>query len=513
PETCAMALAVPGRPVKVEYLREEDWVASVSRHPGKYWMKIGFKKDGTPVACDARFTGYKGAYYVDASGVGFTTGAWLIGTYKWGTIRYKGEMYFTNQVPSGAFRGYGNPQTQFVMEQLVDRACNALGIDPLAWRLKFHKGVGDDGWILGFKYPSCALDECLKRGAEAIGWEEKRKKYQNQTGTKRRGVGIGVMTHTSGAFPMLLEHTTCTVKLNEDATAEVILSCSDLGQGIHSALRSIAAETLGIPVEDVHMKVADSDASGFDIGAHASRTTYVGGGATLAAAEDAKKQILQRASEMLEASPEDLELKDKKVFVKGSPDKSVDLKEITQRAVYATMDHKTGQPLVPQGQIQGYASYRPVHHSPPWSASFAEVEVDTETGKVKVVDFVTAYDIGRAIHPANVEGQLEGGAQQGLGNVLTEDIDYNAKGLCRNNSFTDYKLLGPVDMPPMKIILVEDPDPMGPYGAKGVGECGLITPIGAVANAIYHALGIQFKEEPITPERILKALKEKSKAV
>jgi len=249
------------------------------------------------------------------------------------------------------------------------------------------------------------------------------------------------------------------------------------------------------------------------VGAHASRTTFVGGGATMAAAEDVKKQIFQRASEMLEANPEDLELKDKKVFVKGSPDRSVDLKEITQQGVYNTMDSETGQPVGAHGQIQGYASFRPAHHSPPWAASFAEVEVDTETGKVKLVDFVTAFDIGRAIHPPSVEGQLEGGAQQAFGNVLTEEMDYNAKGLCRNNSFTDYKLLGPVDMPQMKVILVEDPDPIGPYGAKSCGESGVMSPIGAVANAIYHALGIQFKEEPITPEKILKALKEKSKAV
>jgi xanthine dehydrogenase molybdenum-binding subunit len=506
---CAMAMAVPGRHVLVQFLREEDWLASVSRHPGKYWLKIGFKKDGSPVACDAHFTADKGAYYVDAGGIGFTTGAWLLGMYKWGAFRYKGDSYFTNQGMCGAHRGYGNPQTQFVMEQLVDRACAKLGIDPLEWRLKFHKDVGDFGWILGVPYASCGLTDCLKQGAEAIGWKEKRAKYAHQTGTKRRGVGIGVMNHTSGAFPMLLEQTTCTIRLNEDASAEVILSCSDLGTGAHTTLWQIAAETLGFPLEDVHLKTGDSDASGFDIGSHASRTLYAGGNAVIAACEKVKKELIARASEALEISPDDLEIRDKKVFGKGS-DKFVDIKEICFRGVTAIADPQTGKYPMPPGQIEAYVSYIPPHNSPPMSASFAEVEVDTETGIVKVLKLVTAYDIGKAIHPDAVIGQLDGGSQQGLGNVLTEDMVYDSKGRCLNNNFTDYKMLGPSDMPELQMILVETaPDPYGPYGAKSVGESGLITPIGAVANAIYQALGIQFLEAPITPERVLAALKAK----
>ncbi|MCP5098920.1 MAG: molybdopterin-dependent oxidoreductase, partial [Chloroflexi bacterium] len=173
PEVCAMALAVPGRHVKLQSPREEDWLTSPSRHPGRYKMRIGGKDDGTPVACDGKFTSDKGAYYLDGSGVAYTTGAWLSGMYKWGSLRYKGETYFTNQTICGAFRGYGNPQTNFTMEQLVDRACNKLNIDPVEWRKRWHKDVGDDGWCAGVPLSSCALDECLDRGAEAIGWKEK----------------------------------------------------------------------------------------------------------------------------------------------------------------------------------------------------------------------------------------------------------------------------------------------------------------------------------------------------
>ncbi|MBE9533521.1 MAG: molybdopterin-dependent oxidoreductase, partial [Proteobacteria bacterium] len=506
PETCAMALAVPGRPVKVQSAREEDWVASESRHPGKYRIKLGVKKDGTPVAVDAHFTSDRGAYFTHASGCAFTTGAWLSGMYKFGALRYKGDTYYTNQAPSGAFRGYGNPQTNFALEQIVDRACGELNIDPVDWRKKWHKGAGDDGWCLGVPYSSCALDECLERGAEAIGWEEKRAKYANQSGNKRRGVGVGVMNHTSGAMPMLLEHTTCTVKMNEDGSAVITFSCSDMGQGTHTVLKQIAADTLGIPIDEIHIHV-NMDSAGFDIGSHASRTTYVGGGAVIKACEDVKRQLIERASIRLGIPEEALEIKAQQVVSKDDPEKMLSVKEICRSGIYNFTNPETGETNGVPGQIQGYASHFPAHNSPPFGACFTEVEVDIETGEVKVLELVIAHDIGRAINPMAVEGQLEGGVQQALGMVLTEELQYDDAGLCLNNSFTDYKMFGPADMPKTKIILVEQPDPIAPLGMKSVGEAGPVNPVGATANAISHALGITFTEAPITPEKILQALK------
>ena len=508
PETCAMAMAVPGRPVKVQSAREEDWVASESRHPGKYWIKMGVKKDGTPVAVDAHFTSDAGGYFTHGSGVAFTTGSWLAGMYKFNAVRYKGDSYYTNQAPSGAYRGYGNPQTNFVLEQMVDRACEQLGADPVEWRKQWHKGAGDDGWCIGVPYSSCALDECLDRGAAAIGWQEKREKYVKQTGVKRRGVGVSVMNHTSGAMPMLLEHTTCTVKMNEDASIVVTLACSDLGQGSHTVLRQIAAETLGMPMEEVHLHV-NMDAAGFDIGSHASRTTYVGGGAVVKACEDVKRQLFERASQRLGLPAADLEFKDRQVVCKTDRQKFMTVKEICHAGVYHFVDPQTGQANGVPGQIQGYASYFANHNSPPFGACFAEVEVDVETGEVKVLELVMAHDIGRAINPKTVEGQLEGGSHQALGMTLSEDICYDAKGLCRNNSFTDYKMFGPVDMPRITTILVEQPDPVAPLGMKSVGEAGPVSPVGATANAVAHALGIMFTEAPITPERVLQAIRAK----
>ncbi|NOY12585.1 MAG: molybdopterin-dependent oxidoreductase [Deltaproteobacteria bacterium] len=505
PETCAMAMAVPGRPVKVQSSREEDWVASESRHPGKYKIKLGVKKDGTPVALDAHFTSNAGAYFTHASGTAFTTGSWLSGMYKIGALRYKGDTYYTNQAPSGAFRGYGNPQTNFALEQIVDQVCKKLKIDPVEWRKKWHKGEGDDGWCIGVPYSSCALDECLDRGAEAIGWKEKRAKYANQSGTKRRGIGVGVMNHTSGAMPMLLEHTTCTIKMNEDMSVVITLSCSDLGQGSHTVLKQIAADSLGISMDEIHILV-NMDAAGFDIGSHASRTTYVGGGAVLKACEDVKRQLIERAAIRLEIPEGELKIKDQQVLSRKNPEKRLSVKEICHTGVYNFTDPQTGKTNGVPGQIQGYASHFPSHNSPPFGACFAEVEVDTETGEVQVLELVIAHDIGRAINPMAVEGQLEGGAHQALGMTLTEETCYDEAGLCRNNSFTDYKLFGPVDMPKITCILVEQPDPIAPLGMKSVGEAGPVNPVGATANAISHALGIMFTAAPITPEKILRAI-------
>ena len=507
PHACAMALAVPNRPIMVNMSREEDWVASESRLPGKGKFKVGFKKDGTPMACEFEVEMLKGGHYTHGI-VTLAVGLFTLGMYKWNSFRFNGKSYFTNQVACGAYRGYGNPQANFMIEQVIERACNELGLDPIEWRKKWHKTTGDDIWGIGTTYTSCALDKCMDKGAKAIGWAEKRKKYVNQTGTKRRGIGASVMAHCSGGFPILLEHTVTTVRLNEDATAEVISACSDLGQGSHTVLRQLAAENLGFPLEDVHMKTGDMDAAGFDIGAHASRTTYVGGNSVLAACEDAKRQIFERAGKLLEANPEDLELKDKTISVKGSPDKSYDLVKLLHNGVYGFMNPVTGEYDIPTGQIQGYASYYPTSSSPPFAACFSEVEVDIETGEVEVIDLVYAYDIGKAINPMAVEGQLEGGVQQGLGLTLTEETYYDANGLCLNNSWTDYKMFGPLDMPPLKTILVEEPDPLGPYGAKSCGESGGVAPIGATANAIYNAIGIQMAHAPITPEKVLKAIKE-----
>lgn len=509
PETCALAMAVEGRPVKVQSPREEDWLTSPSRHPGDFWMKMGFKRDGTPVALDAKFTCSKGAYYLDSSALLICAGQWLGAMYHWESFRYTAESYYTNHSVCGAYRGYGNPQSAFASESLINRACNELKIDPIVWRKKFHKGVGDAAWFVTTKYPSCALDECIDRATTQFAYQEKIEKYKYQSGTKRRGIGVCAGTHTSGGAPMILEHTVVTVRMNEDASATLSLACSDIGQGSHTTLRQIAAETLGLPIEKVFLATGDTDSNAFDIGAHASRTLYVGGTAVLVACEDAKNQLFARAAKVLECNPDDLDINEGIISVKGSPGISVTAEKICYDSIFNFPNMQTGQPEGELGQIVGYASHMPTENSPPFAVTLCEVEVDMETGETDIIEVVTAYDIGKAINPEIVDGQLDGGAQHGLGMGLIEEMYYDDKGRCTNNSFTDYKQLGPSDLPRIQNILVEEPDPLGPYGAKSAGELSLVTPLGAVANAVYDATGVQITDLPITPEKLMKAIVER----
>jgi xanthine dehydrogenase molybdenum-binding subunit len=506
PATCAMAMAVPGRPIKVNYSREEDWIASETRNATTWKLKMGFKQDGTPVAFDGYQATLKGGYYTHG-GVVFVSGVMARATYKWENWRFDGESYFTNHVPSGAFRGYGNPEQTFATEQLIQRMCNDTGIDPVEWRMRWHRETGDDLYGFGSPIQSCGATEALMKGAEAFRWKEKTEKYANQTGIKRRGIGMMLGVHASGGFPLLLEHTVATVTLNEDATAVVNCSVSDLGCGNHTAITQIAAETLGFPMDDVFLLAGDSDANAFDIGAHSSRTTWTAGLAVKEACEDAVRQVLEKTAKHLKVDPSDLEMKDKRIYVRENPDRVVNLTDVLWKGIYAFMDLENFQFPFERGQIIGKGDFMPFANNPAWYTTFVEVEVDMETGEWKLIDCCYVNDIGQAIHPPSVEGQLEGGIQQGIGYALTEGMLYDANGLCLNNSFTDYKMLGPSDMPSCDIHLLETAEPYGPYGGRGAGEGGLIGPVSAAANAISNAIGVQINHAPITPEKIFQAIK------
>jgi xanthine dehydrogenase molybdenum-binding subunit len=508
PYVAAMALALPGRVIKLNYTREEDWVASETRHSGRFKLKMGFKKDGTPVVYDAFATYEKGAYYTHG-GVVWISGILARGTYKFENFRFDGNATFNNKVPCGAFRGYGNPQQALCMEQLIQRMCTETGIDTIEWHKKWHREAGGDPWGFGVPTMNCGADEVLERGVKSFDWYGKKENNAEQSGPIRRGTGMMLGAHCSAGFPVLLEHTVAQVTLNEDATAIINCSISDLGCGNHTAITQIAAETLGFAMEDVYLKWGDSDANAFDIGAHASRTIWTAGRAVKEACEDAMKQVFAKAAKFLKVDPADLVMEDKKIFTLEDQDKIVDLKELLWKGIYAFMNPEDFQFKFDRGQIIGKASFMPFANNPGWYACFVELEIDTETGEWKVLECTYVNDIGQAIHPPSVEGQLEGGIQQGLGFSLSEEMYYDENGLILNNSFTDYKMFGPTDMPKCDIQLVNSEEQYGPYGARGVGEAGLCAPGPAVANAIFDAVGISIPEAPFTPEKILKAIKGK----
>ncbi len=490
-----------GRPVKLQYTREEAFQATESRHPITFELKTGVKKDGTFTARQMKAYINAGAYATHTPSFAGPVAGWFLAMYKCPNIKYEGYSVYTNTAPTGAFRGYGNPQVVFAVESQLDEIARTIGMDPRELTLKNHPCKGEVWVWSNWEIENCGLEEAVSKGADSIGWEEKRGKAQGSSPNKKRGVGMGYMMHVSGARPMLHETASAIIKFNQDGSANLIYSSSDCGQGSSTVLSQIAAEELGIPFENVIItKEADTDVAPFDIGSHASRQIYSGGNAVRLAARQAKAKLLEQAAQMLEVGVDQLEVRDGTVLVKENPGKNLPVAEVVYQALYGKHGH----------EIMGMSSTEPPGNPPVYAAQFAEVEVDTQTGEVTVIKLVAAHDTGTAINPASVEGQIQGALQQGMGYALTEEVMLDqATGRILNPDFTDYKLLTTMDMPEIEAIIVQAASTSGPFGAKSIGESGLVPTAAAIANAIYDAVGVRVKELPITTEKVLALLREK----
>lgn len=503
-EHLAAALAIKaGMPVKLKFYRNEDFATRFTReHVQRVDMKLGFLNDGTPKACKARYTGNAGGYVAKAASGCAVALASNLTPYAFESMYQEIEARYTNLLPGGAMRGFGGIQSSFARETLLDEACEKIGMDPIEFRKKYHRQVGDAAWFPGSNISSCGLDECLDIGAEKIGWKDKRGKMPAE-GPIRRGVGVASMAWLSGAQPMLLEHTNATLKFNADGGCSLIVCIGNIGQGVGTSLTQIAAEILGIGFEDIHLVCQDTDVTGFDIGTHASRGCYCIGQAVQKASLKAKQKILARAAKKLGVTAESLDMKDKRIFVVKEPEKGIAYRELAEDLIY-NFEGDCEQLVV-------HATAEPSDFAPPWQAGFAEVAVDIETGEVTIVKWLTIHDVGTAINPMIVEGQLEGGTLQGIGFSLYEDPVYSEQtGVCMTDGFDKYKIPTTLDMPDHEAILVELGDPTGPFGAKSAGESGNFLQAPAIANAIYDAVGIRLREVPMTPEKILAAIQAKN---
>jgi len=500
-EPICVALALKtNKPVKLEYTKEEDFTATDTRTGDYYTVKMGFKKDGTLHAFTIHTTAWSGGYLGRAQLAGGITLVWGLGHYRCPNTDGWCDVVYTNVPLAGAMRGYGNPEIMWGVEQTMDIAAEKLGIDPVELRLKNVKHTGEMA-NMGLPIESSYIDDCIREGAKRIGWKEKRTK--RKAGKIRWGVGMATMTHCSGAWPLLIEHSSAFIKFNEDGTISLMVNPGSPGTHIWGTLAQIAAEELGISVEDVNVVTGSTDATMFDLGSHASRSTYVTGNAVLEAARQAKAQLMERAAKMLGVSPDELDVKDRQVYVKKAPEKHISVADVCFDAIW----NLKGESL----NISGKSSWASHYNSVPTAAYFAEVAVDTETGEVKVIKFITATDCGTAINPMTVEAQCEGGIQQGIGYGLTEDYVINKDtGVVESDNFTTYKMPGTLDMPETEIIIIDKPDPKGPFGAKGVGEPALVGVAPAIANAVYDAVGVRITDLPITPEKVIAALKAKS---
>lgn len=501
-DICAHLTIATGRPVRLEYTREEEFRSSRSRHPQILRLKAGVSRDGTLQALELRLLGNTGAYGAHALTVQTNTGSKALSLYRCQNLRFVMDAVYTNLPPAGAFRGYGVPQGTFALESFMDELAEALGMDPIAFRRKNWVRPGDVFALAkalgegreGFETPiaSCGLPQCVEQAAKAIGWGQVVRTDPARPHI-RRGQGLACATQGSG-IPGL-DMGAASIKMNDDGSFNLLIGATDLGTGSDTALAQIAAEVLGTDPEEIIVYSSDTDFTPFDKGAYASSTTYISGGAVKKAAEEVARQIKEVAGKMLHADPATLHLRERAVW---APDgRSVTLEEVALHSLHVAEQH----------QIMATASHMSYLSPPPYAATFAEVEVDVETGEVRVLKLACAVDCGTPINPAAAEGQIEGGLTQALGYAVCEEMLYDEAGRLLNPSLRDYHIFRADEMPEITAILVPTYEPSGPFGAKAVAEIPMNGVAPAVANAVYAATGARIRQIPLTPERVRAALK------
>ncbi|MBA3036095.1 MAG: molybdopterin-dependent oxidoreductase [Desulfobacterium sp.] len=501
-----------GRPVKIIYSREEEFTSTAHRHGVTVNHKIGVKKDGTIKAVDSKFFADGGAYNSHSAISMFIMGTLQNGPYNMGSFKYEGIRVYTNKPFAGGVRGHGAIQPRFVIETMMDSISEKLDIDPIEIR-KMNAVKAGQTTISKFKIRSCGHTEALDKAVEEIGWKDKWRKLPDG-----KGVGLASMFFASGAaFSFFYDNppSFSGVKINAETDGNFTLftGTSDIGQGSETTLAQIAAEELGVGLNKISVIASDTATTPLDMGSYSSRVTVFGGGAAKIAAYNMKMKLFDIAADMLEANKDDLEAKNERIYVKGTPEKSVSIADTVIGYYNKMKEHLTSSgDYNPPADVGGEMrlDLGEVNISPTFSfgTHATEVDVDKETGEVKVQKIAAAHDCGFAINPMAVEGQIEGSIQMTFGQALLEDYRME-KGWSITNSFIDYKMATSEDMPYIKPIIVESIDSEGPFGAKEASEGTNVATIPSIANAIYDAVGIRMKDLPITPEKILRALEKK----
>ncbi|MGD8763425.1 MAG: molybdopterin-dependent oxidoreductase [Desulfobacteraceae bacterium] len=506
---CAAWFAIRlGKPVKFVYEREEVFISTRQRHPMYITVKTGVKKDGTILAQKFKAHADGGAYNSTAPTMIALSCFFLMIPYRVPNLIYEGYHIYTNKPVGGAMRGHGIPQARFAVERQLDMIADQIGVDPAEIRIKNSVHAGEPH-PAGFVINTCGFSDSVKKAADAIGWGEKRGKLP-----LGRGVGLAGASFPSGVSNMSHISSGAVVQVGRDGAVNVLSGAADIGQGAETVISQIVAEELGVPLEDIRITAADTGITPLDPGTFGSGVTVRAGNAARLAAISVKQKLFNFIADKLEANAADLVAKDRKIFVKGSPDKGMTLMQALKTYQYADLP----MPIVGRGSWMAPASEPTTlfkedgNFAPSYSfmTQAAEVEVDLHTGKVKLLKMVTAHDCGRPINPMLVEGQLEGSVVGGMGQALYENVIVE-KGQVMNPSFLDYGFPTFLEMPEIEVIEVETDDPIGPFGAKEAGEGTQLSPAPAIVNAIYDAIGVDFMELPITPEKILDALEKKRK--
>ncbi|MCL4528377.1 MAG: molybdopterin-dependent oxidoreductase [Chloroflexi bacterium] len=517
------------RPVIYEYTREEEFIAARSRHPMKIKMRTGVRKDGTITANEMYALSDTGAYGCHALTVTGNTGHKSMALYvgdgeyrKSPNIRFYADIVYTNTPPAGAFRGYGVPQGYWPVERHMEKIARAMGFDPIEFRLKNTIHAGEyhpfsTAWNEGREprpeiIHTVGLEQCVAQGKAAIGWDDKYgnekwhsflpssfdEKKEEKMKEERYRKGIGVALVMQGTAIPYLDMGGASVKMNDDGSFNLQVGATDLGTGSDTVIAQMVAEVLGVPLDDIITYSSDTDFTPFDKGAYASSTTYISGAAAVKAAEMAAERIKIRAAKMLgESDHSKIRLFDKQAHAPNG--KSVSLAEIALDTLHRN----------DQEQIMGVGSYVSPSSPPPFAAQFAEVTVDSETGAVTVDKLVMAVDSGVIVNPLTASGQIEGGMTQALGYAVCEEMRYDEKGSAIERDLDHYHIFRADEMPELETIFVETFEPSHPFGVKAVAEIPMDGVAPAVGNAVLDAVGVNIDDNPITPEKVWKALKAK----
>lgn len=501
-DLCAHLTLKTGHPVRMEYSRTQEFTSSRSRHPNIMHYKVGVSQ-GKVIAADLYLIGDTGAYGSHGLTVQMVAGFKALTLYNPPNARFVSDVVYTNKPPSGAYRGYGAMQCQFGLEVLMEEIAGKLGLDVVDFKrsnwLKINEpmhlsrvlGEGREGFEQTLE--SSGLNTCVDVGMLATDFVKKRAKNREQTGRVRKGIGMAVVMHGSGIAG--LDMASAALKMNDDGSFNLLIGATDIGTGSDTILAQMAAEVLSIPVEDLIVYSSDTDFTPFDKGAYASSTTYISGGAVLKAAYKVRDQIYQHAAAMLDINDaSDLNLSEGKVLAPEG--RSLSLAEVALNSLHQQDQH----------QIMASASHMSYKSPPPTAAQFAELTVDTKTGRIEFKRLLMVVDCGRVINPITAAGQVEGGMAQALGFTMTEDTVFDKNGNILNARLDKYKVPGPDELPPMDVIFVQTDEPSGPFGAKSVAEISIDGVAPAVVSALHDACGIWMRELPLYPERVLRAI-------
>ncbi len=499
---CAfLTTQVGGHPVKLLPSREETFVSTRTRHAMKIHIESYVRKNGDYVARRVETYSNGGAYASHGHSIAAKGLNCFHQLYPCENIKGDAYSIYTNLPAGGAMRGYGIPQAMFAYEAHHDDVAKALGMDPLELKLR---NVMPKGYVDPFSHNENYYDsfrDCLEKGAEAIDYYAKKEKYKNQTGNIRYGIGCAVYWYNTGVFPISLESSSCRMIVNEDGSVQIQLPETEIGQGADTAFTQMAADSLGMRIEDIHIiSTQDTDVSPFGLGAYASRQTYMASFSITKTAKELKEKILDQAYLQTRITPNNLDIVDSTIVRKTDGRKLLTMEELATESLYTLKTENQ--------HITAETTHTVRTNAFSFGASFAEVKVDIDLAKVEVVKLINVHDAGNIINPQLAEAQAHGGMSMAVGFALTEEMKYNDKGRILNNNLLDYKLGTIADTPEFEVYFIENPEPTSPYHTKSLGEPPTCSPAPAIRNAVLNATGISVNKIPMTPHVLFPLFKE-----